>query len=101
MGAQTISPVSTRRSYQAAYNKSPLTDIADIVGANASSLTVVAKSFKTHRDLTSLLFHPSCPTCEQDGFARRYVRLLDQREQLQILHLRDFSLVSSHDFVGW
>ena len=49
MNAYTRSPVSTRRLYHAAYIKSLLTDISDDVGANTSSLTVVAKSFKTHR----------------------------------------------------
>ena len=36
--------------------KSPRTDNRDGAGANTSSLTVVAKSLSTHRDLTSLPF---------------------------------------------
>ena len=35
-------PVSTRRSFQAALKRSPLTDIGNGVGANTSPLTVVA-----------------------------------------------------------
>ena len=42
----------TRRSFQAACKRSLLTDTGD-VGASTSSLTVVAKSFRTHHDLTS------------------------------------------------
>ena len=53
MKAHTKSPVSTRRSNRAAYSKSPRTDNGEGVGANASSPTVVAKSFSTHRDRTS------------------------------------------------
>ena len=56
MKAHTRSPVSTRRSNHAAYSNSPSTDSGDGVGANTSSLTVVAKSFNTHRDLTWLPF---------------------------------------------
>ena len=56
MKAHTRSPVSTRRSNHAAYSNSPRTDNGDGVGANTSSLTVVAKSFSTHHDLTSLPF---------------------------------------------
>ena len=36
--------------------------------------TVLAKSFKTHRDLTSFPFIRRAQPCEQDGFARE-VRL--------------------------
>ena len=50
--AHTRSPVSTQRSYQAACNESPLTHPGDGVGANTSSLTVVATSFKTSFTLT-------------------------------------------------
>ena len=57
MKAHTRSPVSTRRSNHAAYSNSPRTDNGDGVGAHTSSLTVVAKSFSTHRDLTSLPFN--------------------------------------------
>ena len=56
MKAHTRSPVSTRRSNHAAYSNSPRTDNGGGVGANTSSLTVVAKSFSTHRDLTSISF---------------------------------------------
>ena len=56
MKAHTRSPVSIRRSNHAPYRKSPRTDNGDGVGANTSSPTVVAKSFSTHRDLTSLPF---------------------------------------------
>ena len=56
MTAHTRSPVSIRRSNDAAYSKSPHTDNGDGVGANTSSLTVVAKTFSTHLDLTSLPF---------------------------------------------
>ena len=38
------------------YSNSPRTDNGDGVGANTSFLTVVAKSFSTHRDLTSRTF---------------------------------------------
>ena len=57
MKAHTRSPVSTRRSNHAAHSNSPRTDNGEGVGANTSSLTVVAKSFSTHLDLTSLLFN--------------------------------------------
>ena len=56
MKAHTRSPISTRRSNHAAYSNSPRTDNGDGVGANTSS-TVVAKSFSTHLDLTSLPFN--------------------------------------------
>ena len=56
MKAHTRSPVSTRRPSHTACSKSPYTDNGDGVGANTSSLTVVAKSFSTHLDLTSLPF---------------------------------------------
>ena len=57
MKAHTRSPVSTRRSNHVAYSNSPHTDHGEGVGANTSSLTVVAKSFSTHLDLTSLPFN--------------------------------------------
>ena len=57
MKAHTNSPVSTRRSNHAAYSNSPRPDNGDGVGANTSTLTVVAKSFSTHLDLTSLPFN--------------------------------------------
>ena len=57
MTAHTRCPVSTRRSSHAAYSNSQRTDNGDGVGANTSSLTVVAKSFSTHLDLTSLPFN--------------------------------------------
>ena len=57
MKAHTRSPVSNRISKHAAYSNSPRTDNGDGVGANTSSLTVVAKSFSTHLDLTSLTFN--------------------------------------------
>ena len=88
MKAHTRSPVSTRRSNHAAYSNSPRTDNVDGVGANTSSLTVVAKSFSTHRVLTSL------------PFVGRNVSLLDPGVQLQIFHLLDFSFIASLDFVG-
>ena len=78
MSAHTRSPASTLRSYQAAYNKSRLTDTGDGVGANTSSLTVVAKSFRNTSRSRIVSCHPSRPTCEQDGFARRYICLLIQ-----------------------
>ena len=56
MKAHTRSPVSTRRSNHAAYSNSPRSDNGDGVGANTSSLTVVAKSFSTDLYLTSLPF---------------------------------------------
>ena len=77
MNAHARSPVCTRRAYQAAYNKSPLTDTGGGVGANTSPLTVVAKSLRTHRS-HFVSFHPSCPTCEQEEFGRKYVCLPDQ-----------------------
>ena len=57
MKAHTRSPVSTRRSNHAAYSNSPRTDNGECGGANTSSLPVVAKSFSTHLDLTSLPFN--------------------------------------------
>ena len=57
MKAHTRSPVSTRRSNHAAYSNSPRTDNGEGVEANTSSLTVVAKSFSLHLDLTSLPFN--------------------------------------------
>ena len=90
MKAHTTPPGSTRRSYPAAYNKSPLTDIGDGVGANTSSLTVVAKSFETHRDLTSFPFiRRAQPVSKMDLPGGTPASLM------QIFNLRDFSLVSS------
>ena len=100
MKAHTSSPVSTRRSNHAAYSNSPRTDNGDGVGANTSYLTVVAKSFSTHRDLTSPPIIRRAPTCEQNRFVGRYVSLFDPRVQLQIFHLPDFSFISRLDFVG-
>ena len=57
MKAHTRSPVSTQRSNHAAYSNGPRTDNGEGVGANTSSLTVVAKSFSTHLDLTSLPYN--------------------------------------------
>ena len=100
MKAHTRSPVSTRRSNHAAYSNSPRTDNGEGVGANTSSLPVVAKSFNTHLDLTSLPFNRRAQTFEQNRFVGRYVSLLDPRVQLQIFHLLDFSFISGLDFVG-
>ena len=48
------------------------------IGANTSSLTVVAKSFSTHHDLTSLSFICRArPVGEEDRFVGRNVSLLD------------------------
>ena len=98
MKAHTRSPVSTRRSNHAAYSDSPRTDNGDGVGANTSSVTVVAKSCSTHCDLTHL--HSSSPTCEQDRFVGRNVSLLDPGVQVQVFHLLDFSFIASLDFIG-
>ena len=53
MKIHTRSPVSTRKSNHAACSNSPCTDKMGFE-QNTSSLTVVAKSFSTHLDLTSL-----------------------------------------------
>ena len=100
MKAHTRSPISIRRSNHAAHSESTRTDNGNGVGANTSSLTVVAKSFSTYRDLTSLPFHSWSPTCKQDRFIGRNVSLLDLGVQLQIFHLLDFSFIASLDFVG-
>ena len=67
---QTMSQISTRRSYQAAYDKRPLTDTGDGVGHVISycSHEVLENTSRSH----FVSFHPQCPTCEQDGFARQY-----------------------------
>ena len=53
-----------------AYSKSPYTDNGEGVGANTSSLTVVAKSFSTLPDLTSLPFIRRAQPVEKDSFCR-------------------------------
>ena len=95
MKAHTRSPVSTRRSNHAAYSKSPRTENGDGVGANTSSLTVVAKSFSTHRDLTLLPFiRRAQPVSRIDLSGGMSVSLTQQYS------CRSFSFVASLDVVG-
>ena len=94
----TRSPVSTRRSNHAAYSRSPRTDNGDDVGANTSSLTVVAKSFSTHRNLTSLPFvRRAQPVSRIDLSGGMSVSLTQGYSCRSLLN---FSIIASLDFVG-
>ena len=79
MKAHTRSPVSTRRPSHTAYSKSPYPDNGEGVGADTSSVTVVAKSFSAHLDLTSLPFIRRAQPVSRIRFVGRNVCLFDPR----------------------
>ena len=93
MKAHTRSPVSTRRPSHTACSKSPYTDNGDGVGANTSSLTVVAKSFSTHLDLTSLPFIRRAQPVSRIRLVGRNVCLFDpgvRQEKRTDYHVQNF-----------
>ena len=99
MKAHTTSPVSTRRSTHAAYSNSPRTENGDGVGAKTSSLTVVAKSFSTHLDLTSLSFNRRAQPVSRIDLLGGMSVSLTQEYSCRSFICSDFSFITSLDFV--
>ena len=83
-----------------AYSKSPRTDNEDGVGANKSSLTVVAKSFSTHLDRTSFPFIRRAQPVSRTALSWGTSVSLTQEYRLQIFLLPDLACIASLDLVG-
>ena len=79
---------------------SPLTDTGDGVGANTSSLPVVAKSFKTHRDLTSFPFIRRAQPVSKMDWPRGTSASLVQEYNCRSSICVTLSFVSGLDCVG-